>query len=58
MRKLLVALVVVAAGWVAVGMTGSAAQDEKTKATIKEVMQICMKGGLCKKVAGGDASAE
>ena len=58
MRKLLVALVVVAAGWVAVGMTGSAAQDEKTKATIKEVMQICMKGGLCKKVAGGEASAE
>jgi len=58
MRKLLVASMVVAAGWVAVGLTGSAAQDEKTKATIKEVMQICMKGGLCKKVASGGASDE
>ena len=35
----------------------SGAQDDK-KATIKEVMQVAMKGGLCKKVAKGEASAE
>ena len=56
MRKLLVASAVMALVWVAFGLT-SGAQDEK-KATIKEVMQVCMKGGLCKKVGSGEASAE
>ncbi|GIW80390.1 MAG: hypothetical protein KatS3mg105_2197 [Gemmatales bacterium] len=35
-----------------------AAQESKPKYTIKEVMKIAMKGGLCKKVAGGSASKE
>jgi surface antigen len=56
MRKLLVASVVVALGWTTVSLSGSA-QDAK-KPTIKEVMQVCMKGGLCGKVANGNASEE
>jgi hypothetical protein len=56
MRKLLVVSVVMVFGWTVFTLT-SGAQDEK-KATIKEVMQVCMKGGLCKKVASGEASAE
>ncbi|MCG8585184.1 MAG: hypothetical protein MI757_10765, partial [Pirellulales bacterium] len=36
-------------------LVAARAQDEK-KVTIKDVMKVCMKGGLCKKVAGGDAS--
>jgi hypothetical protein len=56
MRKLLVASVVLVFGWTALSLT-SGAQDQK-KTTIKEVMQICMKGGLCKKVAKGEASEE
>ena len=57
MRKLLVASLIVAFGWVAVSMN-SGAQDEKTKASIKEVMKVAMKGGLTKKVAEGKASEE
>jgi hypothetical protein len=55
MRKLLVALVVVGFGWVAVSLNGA---DEKPSASIKEVMKVAMKGGLCKKVADGKASEE
>lgn len=56
MRKLLVASMIVALGWTAVSLSSSA-QDAK-KPTIKEVMQVCMKGGLCKKVASGQASED
>ena len=55
MRKLLVASVVVVFGWTMFTMT-SGAQD--TKVAIKEVMKVAMKGGLCKKVASGEASEE
>ena len=34
------------------------AADEAPKFKIKEVMAKCMKGGLCKKVADGGASAD
>lgn len=34
------------------------AADEAPKIKIKDVMAKCMKGGLCKKVADGGASAE
>ena len=57
MRKLLVASLIVAFGWIAVSMN-SDAQDEKTKASIKEVMKVAMKGGLTKKVADGTATEE
>lgn len=56
MRKLLVASMFVALGWTAMSLSSSA-QDAK-KPTIKEVMQVCMKGGLCKKVASGQASED
>ena len=56
MRKLLVASIVVVIGWAMLSLT-SGAQD-KAKHSIKDVMQACMKGGLCKKVASGEASAE
>jgi hypothetical protein len=56
MRKFLVACVVIAFGYVAVSMTTGA--DEKPSASIKDVMKVCMKGGLCGKVAKGEASAE
>jgi hypothetical protein len=55
MRKLLVAFVVVGIGWLAVGFNTNA-QD--TPVAIKEVMKVAMKGGLCKKVASGEATAE
>jgi hypothetical protein len=57
MRKLLVAFAVVAFGWVAVNLT-TRAEDAKPKYAIKDVMRVCMKGGLCKKVAKGEASAD
>jgi hypothetical protein len=57
MRKLLVAGVMIAFGWVALGLVTNA-EDAKPKHTIKEVMKACMKGGLCKKVADGKASEE
>ena len=56
MRKLLVASVVAVLGWTIFTVT-SGAQDDK-KVAIKEVMQVAMKGGLCKKVASGEATAE
>src|SRR5262245_17982887 len=56
MRKILVASVVVIFGWTMFTVT-TGAQDAK-KETIKEVMKVAMKGGLCKKVASGEASAE
>ena len=51
MRKVLVASIILALGWFAVGV----AQE---KASIKEVMKIAMKGGLCAKVAKGEATEE
>lgn len=56
MRKLLVACVVIAFGWVAVSLTSRAA--DAPKHTIKDVMKVAMKGGLCSKVAKGEASAD
>jgi hypothetical protein len=55
MRKLLVAGVMIAVGWVAFSLVTNAA-DEKPKHTIKEVMKSAHKGGLMKKVADGKAS--
>lgn len=37
--------------------SGFTAEDEP-KFSIKDVMKKCMKGGLCKKVVGGDATDE
>lgn len=34
----------------------SAEDDDKPKYTTKQVMKVAMKGGLCKKVASGNAS--
>jgi hypothetical protein len=56
MRKLLVACVVIAFGFAAIGLTTRA--QEKPKYTTKEVMKTAHKGGLTKKVAKGEASAE
>jgi mono/diheme cytochrome c family protein len=56
MRKLFVAGIVIAFAWVAVTLTSVA--QEKAKHAIKDVMKTAMKGGLCKKVAKGEASAE
>jgi hypothetical protein len=55
MRKLIVACAVILGGWLAVNVATSA-EDEKPN--IKAVMKTCMKGGLCKKVASGEATAE
>jgi hypothetical protein len=54
MRKLLVASIVVTFGWAM--LTFSTGAQEK--ASIKEVMKVAMKGGLCKKVASGEATEE
>jgi len=54
MSKLLVASVVVMFGFAM--LTFSTGAQEK--ASIKEVMKVAMKGGLCKKVASGEASEE
>ncbi len=60
MKRLIVASAVLAMAVVAsMAMTRAADDDEdKPKYTIKETMKTCMKGGLCKKVAGGKASDE
>jgi len=55
MRKLIVAGVVLAFGWLAVSLF---AADDAPKYKIKDVMKTCMKGGLCGKVAKGEASAD
>ena len=57
MRKLLVALVAVG-GLALLWNLNSRADDEKKPVPIKDVMKICMKGGLCKTVASGKATAE
>ena len=54
---MLIAGLVLAFGWVAVGLVG-AEDKEEAKVSIKEVMKVCMKGDLCAKVAKGDATAE
>ena len=56
MRKLLVVCLIMTFAWVVVAVT-TRAQD-KPKYTIKEVMKTAHKGGLTKKVAKGEASAE
>lgn len=56
MRKFLVASIVVLCGWTVFAMTSGAQEDKKV--AIKEVMAVAMKGGLCKKVASGEATAE
>lgn len=55
MRKLLVASVVMAFAFAALGLATRAEDKEKPKHTIKAVMKTCMKDGLCKKVASGKA---
>ena len=58
MKKLLLGAAVLALA-VMTSMGMSLADEEKTaKNTIKQVMKRCLKGGLCKKVAGGEGSAE
>jgi hypothetical protein len=54
MRKALVASVVIVCGWAVLTLTSGA--QEKT--SIKEVMKVAMKGGLCAKVAKGEANEE
>jgi hypothetical protein len=49
--------VVLALG-LAVAVTALSNAQDKAKYTIPEVMDKCMKGGLCGKVAGGKASAD
>ena len=56
MRKLFVATVVVALGWLVISLTSTA--QEKAKVTIKDVMKTAHKGGLMAKVAKGEASAD
>jgi hypothetical protein len=58
MRKLIVACVIVAFGWVAFTLSSGAQEGAKPKYTIKEVMKTAHKGGLMKKVAEGKASAD
>lgn len=56
MKKMLVGMVTLALAFaMTLGMTTA---QEKAKHTIKEVMKVCMKGGLCGKVAKGEASAD
>jgi cytochrome c553 len=57
MRKLLVALVAIG-GLAVLWSLSSRAEDDKKPVAIKEVMQTCMKGGLCKKIADGGGSDE
>ena len=62
MRRMVLAAAVLAIAVVAtMGMSRAADDDDKDKKpkyNIKQVMKTCMKGGLCKKVAGGDASKD
>jgi len=59
MRKLLMVGLVVACGWIAVSLAGGAAEDEKPKFTIKQVMKGAhAKGKLKDKVVAGTATAE
>ena len=59
MRKLLIAGVVLAFGWVAVTLTTGAAEEESPKYTIKQVMKaVHAKGKLKDKVVAGTASEE
>jgi hypothetical protein len=58
MRKLLVAVVIVAGAWIAVSLSG-VAQEAQPKYTIKEVMKAAhAKGKLRDKVANGMANDE
>lgn len=41
-----------------VALSANTANSAEEKTSIKEVMKVCMKGGLCAKVASGKASDE
>lgn len=56
MNRFGMALGILALGAAATLTVAMAQDDDKPKHTIKEVMKTCMKGGLCKKVASGEAS--
>ena len=64
MRKLIAVSAAMAIAVVAMVSYSGAADEKdakkesKPKHSIKDVMKKCMKGGLCKKVAGGKANAE
>jgi hypothetical protein len=55
MRTLIGGIVLAAAVCFLIG-SDSTAGDKKPKHTIKEVMKVAMKGGLCGKVAKGEAN--
>jgi len=57
MRKVWIAAMVMAFGWLALSAL-TQAEDEKPKHTTKEVMKLAHKGGLMKKVADGKATEE
>jgi hypothetical protein len=56
MRKLWIAGVMLACGWMALSLV--AAEEEKPKHTTKQVMKLAHKGGLLKKVVDGKATDE
>lgn len=57
--KWMCAVLVAFVGITLVANLGARADDKEAKEIkIKDVMQKCMKGGLCKKVASGEASDE
>ena len=58
MRNLIVAAIVMAFGMAALGLSIGAEVKEKPKITTKAVMKTCMKDGLCKKVADGNANED
>ena len=55
MKKLLAATLLLGLAIVTTETLTRAADDDKPKFTIKQVMKRAMKGGLCKKVASGKA---
>ena len=57
-KRILCAAAVLLVATVVVGGMTRAADEDKPKYTIKQVMKTAMKGGLCKKVASGEASAD
>ena len=58
MRNLVLLTAAFALALAAIVNVSTAQDDKKPEYSIKDVMKKCMKGGLCKKVASGTASAE
>jgi hypothetical protein len=58
MRTLIGGIVLAAAVCFLIGSDSTAGDKKEPKHSIKEVMKVAMKGGLCAKVAGGKASDE